>query len=64
MSQVKIGSRWAGTEHEHFCVIAVIELEGHTWVHYRKETDLESSVGEYSCYLESFLQRFRSLPNK
>lgn len=56
---VKAGSRWAGSEHDAFCVICVIELNEHIWVHYRKETESQDSAREYSCYLESFLYRFK-----
>jgi hypothetical protein len=60
---VKEGSKWASTgDNNKFHVIHVIEIEGHTWVHYIKENAPEDSNREYSCYLESFLQRFRPLP--
>jgi len=49
----KEGSRWA-TITETFVVLHTIELNGHIWIHYR----LESSDREYSCYVESFLERF------
>ena len=49
----KEGSKWAGTN-DVFVIIHIIELDDHTWVHYRKE----SSDQEYSCYVESFLERF------
>ena len=49
----KEGSKWASIDNI-FVVIHTIEIEGHTWVHYRKE----SSNQEYSCYVESFLARF------
>lgn len=55
----KDGSKWAGvSDRERFHVVDTIELEGHTWVHYINETTAQ----EYSCYVESFLQRFRELP--
>ena len=54
------GSRWEGqTSRDVFRVIHTIELEGHVWVHYRQD----SSDREYSCYLESFLLRFRETAN-
>ena len=60
---VKEGSKWTGTgDNNKFRVIHVIEIDGHTWIHYIKENALEESNREYSCYLESFLQRFRPLP--
>jgi hypothetical protein len=59
---VKVGSKWVGNENNIFRVIHVIELEGHTWIHYIKNNAPEESTREYSCYEESFLSRFRSLP--
>jgi hypothetical protein len=59
---VKEGSRWAGNSDDTYHVIHVVELDGHTWVHYIKEKAPEHSNREYSCYQESFLQRFRPLP--
>jgi hypothetical protein len=47
------GSRWASIT-ETFIVLHTIELNDRTWIHYRKE----SSNQEYSCYVESFLERF------
>ena len=61
----KDGSKWTGTSggSEVFHVLHTIEIEGHTWVHYIKETKKETNEArEYSCYVESFLQRFRELP--
>jgi hypothetical protein len=61
---VKEGSKWVGvTSNDKFHVIHVIELDGHTWVHYIKENAPEDATREYSCYLESFLGRFRALPD-
>jgi hypothetical protein len=59
---VKVGSKWVGNENNIFRVIHVVELEGHTWIHYIKNNAPEESTREYSCYEESFLSRFRSLP--
>jgi len=59
---VKVGSKWVGNENNTFRVIQVIELDGHTWVHYIKENASEESTREHSCYEESFLSRFRELP--
>ncbi len=60
---VKEGSKWTGTgDNIKFRIIQVVEIEGHTWVHYIKENTPEDSNREYSCYLESFLQRFRPIP--
>jgi hypothetical protein len=53
----KNGSKWSGSDRTTFRVLHTIELEGKLWVHYIKENTKEESR-EYSCYLESFLQRF------
>ena len=57
----KKGSKWSGQSgHLVFRVLETIEMEdGHTWVHYREE---DRGDKQYSCYVESFLQRFRELP--
>ena len=56
----KNGSKWTGGTGDRFHVLNTIELDGHTWVHYIKED--ASEPREYSCYVESFLERFRELP--
>jgi len=60
MNIVKEGSCWWGGDSKKFIVLAVIEQEGNTWVHYRD--DGNESPKEYSCYLESFLSRFIEVP--
>lgn len=57
MKLPKEGSRWSGNGREVFVVLHTVKIDGHTWVHYRKET----GEGEYSCYLESFEQRFKEI---
>jgi hypothetical protein len=59
---IKQGSKWiAGGDT--FVVLGIVEQDGHTWVHYRSEKVGESGTPrEYSCYQESFLRRFRSIP--
>jgi len=58
---VKEGSRWISDKTgQTFHVLSVIELEGHTWVHYILED--ANDPKEFSCYLESFTPRFRKLP--
>jgi len=59
---VKAGSKWSGSDSQKFHVIHVIELEGHTWVHYIKDNTPEDEIREYSCYIESFLERFSPIP--
>jgi len=56
----KNGSRWIGNNRDTFHVLSTIELEGHMWIHYIKEDSEEPR--EYSCYVESFLEKFRELP--
>ena len=53
MNIPKDGSKWTGIN-EVFVVLHTIELDGNIWVHYRKECN----ETEYSCYVESFLERF------
>lgn len=59
---IKVGSKWVGNGNDRFRVLHVIELEGHTWIHYIKDNATEDSNREYSCYEESFLTRFREIP--
>ena len=61
---VKEGTLWGSSDSKKFRVISVSEVEGHTWVHYRDELKGfdQSAAREYSCYIESFEQRFRVLP--
>ena len=60
MKPLNEGSRWDGTN-KVFVVISEVEAEdGHEWVYYREEKG--NPPKEYSCYKESFLQRFRPLP--
>jgi hypothetical protein len=64
MSMVKPGSRWSSIDKE-FVVLSVTEVEGNTWVHYREDLGIKVPAlqcKEYSCYQESFVQRFRPLP--
>lgn len=59
----KDGSRWSGSDNSVFHVLHTIVIDGQIWVHYIKETTKETNEArEYSCYLESFLERFRALP--
>lgn len=56
----KVGSTWWSNDGKKFHVMAVIELEGHVWVHY--EQDNVKAPREFSCYLESFLSRYTEIP--
>lgn len=60
---IKQGSRWSGNDRTVFVVLHTLEQDGHTWIHYRTEkVDETGTPKEYSCYQESFLSRFRQLP--
>lgn len=61
---VEQGTLWGSSDSKKFRVISVSEVEGHTWVYYRDELPGfdQSKSREYSCYVESFEQRFRQLP--
>lgn len=60
---IKNGSKWSGNDSRVFVVLHTLEQDGHTWVHYRSEKPGENGTPqEYSCYQESFLSRFRPLP--
>jgi hypothetical protein len=61
MKAVTVGSRWWAGQGERFVVLDIITIEGYTWVHYRDDKSKENPR-EYSCYIESFLQRFSELP--
>jgi hypothetical protein len=61
MNIPKIGSKWNGHgSSEVFRVLHTIEIDGHIWVHYRDDNDGDR---KYSCYVESFLERFREMEN-
>jgi len=59
--KIKEGSRWAGGEYRQiFVVLAEVYTNDAVWIHYRDETG--NPPREYSCYRDSFLQRFTPLP--
>jgi hypothetical protein len=58
---IKEGTKWDGGNGKVFVVISdEIFTDENIWIHYRTETG--NPPNEYSCYKESFLQRFRPLP--
>jgi hypothetical protein len=62
--KVEKGTRWGALPDREFMVIGIFEDQDHTWVHYREDPKKYKSNGEYkeySCYLESFVERFRPL---
>ena len=58
---IEIGSRWTDANGTQFLVIHYQEINGKMWVHYRINSGTESS--EFSCYEESFLERFTQFTN-
>jgi hypothetical protein len=60
----KNGSRWLSNDGQKFRVCSTIEIDGNIWVHYIKEDARDTKTREYSCYLESFLTRFRETANE
>lgn len=56
---VKEGSTWSGSDSKEFVVLHRIELDGHTWIHYR-----DQQGQEYSCYEEAFVTRFKENANE
>jgi hypothetical protein len=57
---IKEGTRWSGGDEKIFRVKKRIELDGNIWIHYILEN--KEDIKEFSCYEESFLSRFRQLP--
>ena len=58
---IKLGSRWAGAGYRQiFVVLAEVKLDDTIWIHYRDEAG--EPPREYSCFKDSFLSRFTSLP--
>lgn len=59
---IKQGTRWSGSDNRVFVVINSMTLEGKDWVYYRAEQPVDHLPAEFSCYEESFLSRFKPLP--
>lgn len=63
--KVKAGSLWWSGDSRKFRVISVANIEGKDWVHYREDLGPKfprEQCKEFSCYLESFVERFSELP--
>ena len=56
------GSKWSSGQGKEFIVIEVVDIDNQTWVYYRENSSDLIEPRMYSCFLESFLQRFRSIP--
>jgi hypothetical protein len=55
---LRVGSKWWSGNGKIFYVKSVVALEDNTWVYYVEQ----GTDREYSCYLESFLERFKEMP--
>lgn len=62
MIEIKNGSKWSGGDGKVFIVIGTTIVEGKNWVYYRAEKPQAQQPGEFSCFEESFLERFRQVP--
>ncbi len=61
---IEKGSVWQSGDGRKFQVITEILLEGNSWIHYRRIDSEYEEPKEFSCYKESFLERFHKLPEK
>lgn len=59
---VKEGTKWWSADGKVFHVIHRVEVGGHCWIHYILESKDQNINKEFSCYEESFLERFSPLP--
>ena len=58
---VKVGSIWFDNNKEFMVIHLHTAEDGHTWIHYREHCNKKATAKckEYSCYQESFTDRFR-----
>jgi hypothetical protein len=59
MKEVRPYTRWIDNQGKKILVIAVVELDKRTWVYFRTMITDDESHGEESCYLETFIERFK-----
>lgn len=57
---IEKGSIWSGNSGVQFQVIDQVVIEDQTWIHYRLVSSDEPK--EFSCFKESFLERFTQIP--
>lgn len=57
---IEKGSIWSGSNGAQFQVIDQVVIEDQTWIHYRLIAADEPK--EFSCFKESFLERFTQIP--
>ena len=61
IEDVVAGSFWSTANGQEFVVLSLTEQDGNTWVHYRRNDRKDPQ--EYSCFVESFVQRYRRITN-
>lgn len=55
MKDISPQSHWVDSEQNKIRVLAVVDLDNHIWVYFKNE----NTDSEESCYLETFLNRFK-----
>lgn len=63
--KVESNSLWTDGQGRYFRVLSLTDVDGKTWVHYREDKGIKVAViecKEFSCYVESFVERFRACP--
>ena len=56
-------TRGVDSHGKEFRVLSRTVLDGNIWIHYIRDDKDYKEINEYSCYEESFLSRFRQIPN-
>ena len=56
-------TRWVDSHGKEFRVLSRTVLDFNIWIHYIRDDKDYKEINEYSCYEESFLSRFRQIPN-
>ena len=60
--KIEAGSVWASVNGVHFQVISETHIDGNDWIYYRMFDKETEEPKEFSCYKESFLNRFYQIP--
>ena len=60
--KIQEGSVWSSSNVVRFQVINEVHVDGNDWIHYRMIDRETEEPKEFSCYKESFLERFSKLP--
>jgi hypothetical protein len=60
--KIEAGSVWTSINGVHFQVISETHIEGNNWIYYRMIDKETEEPKEFSCYKESFLNRFYQIP--